>query len=68
MKEKSEIKQKLVRGDRYTIATVTGFSYIYVKKVLAFERSNEDIWRAAKNLVENRDLLKKQFKKLEEQQ
>jgi hypothetical protein len=59
--EKANIIKSLKKGDRTTIAEITGFSADYVKKVLSFKRNSDTIWLAAKQIVKQRQDLKQKF-------
>ena len=61
MDKKLEIKERLLRGDRKAIASITGFSYIYVKKVLNGSRENKMIWEAAEKIINSRESIKREF-------
>jgi hypothetical protein len=58
MTKTNDLKKKLRYGDYSTIASVTGFSSDYVRKVINGVRNNEEVINVTKKLIEQRESLK----------
>jgi hypothetical protein len=57
-----EIKKHLRWGDLKVISEISGYSYVYVKKVFQKKRLNDDILETAKALIKKREEVRKNNK------
>lgn len=68
MEELRKIRQKIRRGDLKVLGRLSGFSYVYIRKVLSGKRNNEKILKFALLYFDEREkwevALKKRFEML----